>query len=168
MIRDLYFESVYRVTLHRNSDFVLKGTNSTYLYYGDFFFEMDKLTKRALCDTLYLLENNRLIPELKLKFKNDGIGTPIHLTNIYRSSRYVFAVYMNRNEKNFYTFCYNTKTEKWYHTQDFIDDINQIEKPVHVRPFNLDTEMFYYLHTNMKPDDHEEPNPTLYIGRLKK
>jgi hypothetical protein len=50
----------------------------------------------------------------------------------------------------------------------YIDDIHQIEDPVRIHPFNLDTEMFYYLHTHMKSDNLEEPNPTLYIGKLKK
>jgi hypothetical protein len=50
----------------------------------------------------------------------------------------------------------------------YTDDINPIGDPVHIRPFSVDTERFYYWHTNMKPGDIEEPNPTLYIGKLKK
>ena len=49
---------------------------------------------------------------------------------------------------------------------NFLDDIHQIETRVNIRPCN--TENFYYLHTHIKPDDLEEPNPTLYIGKLKK
>lgn len=68
-----------------------------------------------------------------------------------------------------YLFCYDTKTGKGYNMQGgYTDDIKQIEKRVYIRPFNLDTERFYYLHTTMKPGDLEEPNPTLYIGKLKK
>jgi hypothetical protein len=123
---------------------------------------------------LHRFENNRLIPELKLKFKNDGIDGSgnkfINLNKIYRSSRYVFSVYNHvQKDYNRYFFCYDTKTGKGYHMQDgYTDDIHQIEGRVRIRPFISDTEMFYYLHTHIGPDDLEEPNPTLYIGRLKK
>jgi hypothetical protein len=88
---------------------------------------------------------------------------------MYRSSRYVFAVYGNNAENIFYRFCYDTRTGKGYNMEDgFTDDIHQIEKRVSIHPFNLNTEMFYFWYTHMKPDDLEEPNPTLYIGKLKK
>jgi len=167
-IRDLYFKASSAGFSHWNEDFILKGGKSIYLYYGDFF-DRENSTERVFCDTLYRFENNYLIPDLKLKFKNKFIK----LYNIYRSSRYIFAVYKNENNKNTCFFCYDTKTGKGYNinTQDgngFSDDINGIDERVRIRPLNSDTEMFYYLHTHMKPDDLEEPNPTLYIGKLKK
>ena len=127
----------------------------------------------VLRDTLYRIEKNQLIPELKLKFKNNGIDGGgnkfIHLFNMYRSSRYIFAIYNNEQDKNDYRFCYDTKTGKGYNMQDgYKDDIHQIEKRVSICPLNTDSEMFYYWHTHMKPDDLEEPNPTFYIGKLKK
>ncbi|GHT48722.1 hypothetical protein FACS189440_12990 [Bacteroidia bacterium] len=70
---------------------------------------------------------------------------------------------------NFYSTSKKDLAKKGYNMQDgYTDDINQIEDRLSLRPFNFDTEMFYYLHTNMKPGDLEEPNPTLYIGKLKK
>jgi hypothetical protein len=157
--------SIYNHT----DDYILKGNKSVYLYYGDFFIRRDRSEEKVLRDTLYRYENNHLIPELKLKFKNDEIGKFIRLGNIYRSSRYVFVKYYHDSHKKHYNFCFDTKTGKGYNMEDnYIDDIHQIANPVYIRPFNLDTEMFYYLHTNMKPDDLEEPNPTLYIGKLKK
>jgi hypothetical protein len=167
-IMDLYFEASITISMHSNEGFILKGDKSTYLYYGDFFLR-DNLAEKVLHDTLYRFEKNRLIPELKLKFHNDETGKFITPYSIYRSSRYIFAVYNHNSRHKTYYFCYDTKTGKGYNMQDnYIDDIHQIADPVHIRPFNLDTEMFYYLHTNMKPDDLEEPNPTLYIGKLKK
>ena len=166
-IRDLNFEGSSTISLLGTQDFLLKGNKSFYLYYGDVFLR-DNLSEKVLRDTLYRFENTRLIPELKLQFKNDRVGKFIHLTSIYRSSRYIFGTYFNSDERREYTFCYDTKTGKGYNTQGFSDDINQIEKQVHIRPFNLDTEMFYYLYTHIKPNDLEEPNPTLYIGKLKK
>ena len=171
-IIDLYIEGSERggMILMPNN-LILKGNTCIYIYYGDFFFSFDNSKEKVLCDTLYRLDKNRLIPDLKLKFKNDKIGKSISISNIYRSSRYIFTDYNNdnahRGDRCF--FCYDTKTGKGYNMKDgFTDDINQIEEPVIIRPFNSNTEMFYYLHTNMKPDDLEEPNPTLYIGRLKK
>ena len=167
-IRNLYVESSSGTPIYWGDDFLLKGSKSVYLYYGDFFWRKN-LEEKVLRDTLYQFEKNHLIPDLKLKFKNEGKF--IHLYNIYRSSRYIFAVYNYENHTCF--FCYDTKTGKGYNikTQDgngYIDDINQIEKRIRVRPFSLDTEMFYYLHTHIDPDDLEEPNPTLYIGTFKK
>ena len=50
----------------------------------------------------------------------------------------------------------------------YTDDIHGIEKRVRIRPLVTDSEIFYYWHTSMKPEDREEPNPTLYIIKLKK
>jgi hypothetical protein len=174
---DLYFEGPLFMFSQMNEDFILKGNKYIYLFYSDFF-SRENFAEKNIRDTLYRFENNRLIPDLKLKFKNDQIGKFTTPYNIYRSSRYIFVVYDNVKHKKvtYYRFCYDTKTGKGYNMQDkynkqsegYIDDIHQIADPVRIRPFNLDTEMFYYLHTNMKPDDTEEPNPTLYIGKLKK
>jgi len=153
-------------------DFILKSRGIVNVYCSELYMEEYAPREIVLRDTLYRIEKNKLIPELKLKFKNDGISGGnkfIDPSNIYRSSRYVFSIYENYTDKNRYYFCYDTKTRKGYNMQDgYIDDINKIDKPVKIRPFNHDTEMFYYLHTHMKPGDLEEPNPTLYIGKLKK
>jgi len=170
-IRVNYFERP-GLFIHPYENFILNGNSTVYLYYSELYYaDQQKPSETVLRDTLYRLEENHLVPELKLKFKDNGIDGSgnkfIELMNINRSSRYVFAVYSMEN--NFYHFCYDTKTGKGYNMKEgYMDDINQIEKPVSIRPFNLDTEMFYYLYTHMKPDDLEEPNPTLYIGRLKK
>jgi hypothetical protein len=154
---------------HGASDFILKGSQLDYLYYGNFIMGYSSERVEILCDTLYRFSNKKLIPELRLKFKNDEVGKSIDLYNIYRSSRYVFATYWNRDEHKRGYFCYDTKTGKGHNMQDgYTDDILQMETPVRIRPCNLDTEMFYYLHTSMKPEDEEEPNPTLFIGKLKK
>ena len=171
-IRDNYFKRTAFFT-HSYEDFLLNGNPTAYLYYSDIYFDEQNPAEFVLRDTLYRFEDNRLYPELKLKFKNNGIDSGgkkfIGLFNIFRSSRYVFALYYNMQNKNYYYFCYYTKTEKGYNIQDgFTDNINKIDKPIIIRPFNYDTEMFYYWHTHMKPDVLEEPNPTLYIGTLKK
>ena len=170
-IMNLHLGDGYRNSIHSHSDFILKGSKSFFVYYGDFTWRLgNNLIEKNFSDTLYRFESNHPIPELKLKFKNEGVSKFIDLYNVYRSSRYIFAIYRNdNNRKSIYFFCYDTKIGKGYNMQGgFTDDIHQIEEPVVIRPFNLDTEMFYYLHTHMKPDDLEEPNPTLYIGKLKK
>ena len=62
------------------------------------------------------------------------------------------------------------KTGKGYNMKNgFTDDFHQIEKRINIRPFASNTELFYYWHTHMNEGDlNNEPNPTLYIGRLKK
>ena len=171
-LRDNYFENP-GFYMHPYEDFLLNGNSTVYLYYSDIYFNMQNPVEMVLRDTLYRFKENHLVPELKLKFKNDGMDGNgnkfIQLFNIYRSSRYIFALYGNSLENNYYCFCYDTKTGKGYNMKDgYSDDTNQIEERVNIRPFNLNPEMFYYLHTHMKPDKLEEPNPTLYLGKLKK
>ena len=171
-IRNTYFERI-SLSINKFEDYILYGESTVYLYFFDIYLNMTNPFETVLRDTLYRLEQNHLIPELKLKFKNNGIDGRgdkfIQLYNMYRSSRYVFAVYHNDLNENTYRFCYDTKTGKGYNMQDgYTDDINNIEKRVSIRPLNTDFDVFYYWHTHMKPDDFEEPNPTLYIGKLKK
>jgi len=153
-----------------SEDFILYSDSTVYLYYPYF---SKRLSKGILRDTLYRFENNQLVPELKLKFKNDGIDGEgnlfIGLRHVYRSSRYIFAWYLNYKDDYIYFFCYDTKTEKGYNMKaGFGDYFHEFEYPIRIRTFNTNTELFYYLHTHMNPGDLEEPNPTLYIGKLKK
>ena len=171
-IQNTYFERPMS-SIHPYENFILDGNGTIYIYYSDIYFNMQTPKEVVLRDTLYYLKNNHLIPGLKLKFNNDGIDGGgnkfIHLFNIYRSTRYIFAFYQNENKQMFYYYCYDTETNKGYNMQDgYIDDIHQIEKRVRIYPLNTNTEMFYYWHTHMNPNDLEEPNPTLYIGKLKK
>jgi len=162
-------------------DWIVKKSTSVYFYSPEVYPKWSAPEVKVLRDTLYRLENNQLVPELKLKFKNDGFDSAgdkiIDLYNIFRASRYVFAIYeinpnntqRNTDIKKKYYFCYDLKTGKGYNMLDgFTDDINGIEKRVRIRPLHTDSDIFYYWHTNMKPDDREEPNPTLYVIKLKK
>ena len=170
-----------------SADYILATDSTIYLYYPfSTAFPSDmasvvraKRLKSTLRDTLYRFTNNQMIPDMKLKFKNDGIDTEgymfINLINAYRSSRYIFACYFNYRESlndsniyNFHHFCYDIKTGKGYNVSDnrYTDDFNRVER-IQIRPFQTNAEMFYYLHTHFKMDDIEEPNPTLYIGKLK-
>ena len=167
-----YYERATWMDLNLFKANIVQNNTFVYLYSNDIYPKQYAPEVKVLRDTLYRVEDNQLIPELKLKFKNDGFDSAgdkiIDLFNIWRSSRYVFAVYMTDNKTRYY-FCYDTKTGKGYNIPDgYTDDINGIEKPVSIRPLHTDSETFYYWHTHMKPDDREEPNPTLYIIKLKK
>jgi len=164
----------------REDNYILSKDSTVYLYYPFVFGHPEEFTqKMVLRDTVYRFENNQLVPDFRLKFKNDGVDTggnlSIDLYNVYRSSRYVFADYIDYRLDSgidgyyaYFRFCYDTKTGKKYNFMwGYTDDIHQIDS-VKIRPFNNNPEMFYYLSTNMKTGDLEEPNPTLYIGRLKK
>ena len=158
-------------------NFILSADSVVYIYYP-YPTSQKYPAKTFLPDTLYRFVNNQLIPELKLKFKRDGVDGEgnmfVNLTNLYRSSRYVFAEYLDYSLDFDYwyasfNFCYDTKTGKRYKMgrDRYRDDIHKIDS-VRIYPFHTNPEMFYYLHTRINPDDIEEPNPTLYIGKLKK
>ena len=152
-------------------DYITYTNKDTYFYFPEMNIEP------FVRDTLYMLENNQLVPQLRLKFKNEGVATDgmkfVYLFNIYQASRFIFAVYTDTRDgkQDIHQFCYDTKLQKGYDMKDgFVDDIHNVEERVKIRPLNSDVEMFYYLHTNMNDvsDNGEEPNPTLYIGKLKK
>ena len=178
-IRNIY--EPWRVSSTWAEDFILPLDSTVYLYYpqsvqspsSEAIMRKSPSSEAIMRDTLYCLENNRLVPELKLKFKNNGRNGEgnlfISLNLVYRSSQYFFAEYFSyTHDINFYCFLYDTKTGKGYNMRDgYTDDFNQIER-VRIRPFNTNPDLFYYWHTHMKPDDLEEPNPTLYLGKLKK
>jgi len=160
-------------------NYILSADSVVYIYYPNATSQQIP-SKTFLRDTLYRYKHNQLVPDLKLKFKRDGVDSEgnlfIYLINLYRSSRYVFADYYDYSlelEDDYwyvsFNFCYDTKTgERYKMGRDrYRDDIHDID-PVIIYPFHTNPEMFYYLHTHMKPDDLEEPNPTLYIGKLKK
>ena len=116
---------------------------------------------------------------MKLKFKRNGRDFDgdknVQLYKIYRSLRYIFAIYLTAlDEESRFLFCYDTKTGISYNSLKYKDDLNNIEEmvmgrpPRPIRPVSNNTELFYYFHTHMKSNDLEEPNPTLYIGKLKK
>ena len=156
------------------NDFIFHGGKSVYLYKGETFPRDNSYTPSeiVLRDTLYRFKDNLLVPELKLKFRNNGIDRGgnlfIDLHIIYRSSRYIFARYENKLNSTIYDFCYDTKTGKSYNMQDgYTDDIHHIEKRVKIHPLSTNSEYFYYWYTHMNPNDREEPNPTLYICKLK-
>jgi hypothetical protein len=172
------FESYFEDSVngeYRFPDYIVKNGTSIYFYPKELYSKWDPPTVKILRDTLYRLEENQLIPELILKFANDGIDRYgdkiINLFNFYRSSRYIFANY-RYNPNNRYRdrdrefpktsyFCYNM-------LEGYTYDINRIEERVIIHPLTTNSEYFYYWHTNMKPNDLQEPNPTLYIGKLKK
>ena len=187
-VRDMYFlKGIIRKG--RLDDYLTCNKQGIYVYYPELsafiinstpsLSQISGNIERVLHDTLYRFENNQLVPELKLKFNRKGRdydgNKNIQLYKIYRSSRYIFAEYITSLDKNLhFLFCYDTKTGIGYNSTKYRDEVNNIEKKVWdrpyypLRPISNNTELFYYLHTHMEPDDLNEPNPTLYIGKLKK
>jgi hypothetical protein len=149
-------------TLNPRMDYITSGDSGTYLYYPVL------TAEPGLRDTLYRLTDRNLIPDLKLKFAGEGVTDgnrkTIALLNIYKSSRFVFAYYQQKGGA--YHFCYDSRTGRGFNMKDgFSDDVHNTGK-ADIRPLNVNSEMFYYLHT---ADEYisEEPNPVLYIGILK-
>ena len=180
-VRDVYYEGFF--SKGRLDDYLTCNNSVIYLYYPESTSFLINFTPslsqrmgpiaRVLRDTLYRFENNRLIPELKLKFQRNGRyyngDKNINLRKMYRSSRYIFVEYeTGLDRESHFHFCYDTKTGISYNTKyKQRVDIYDIEEKT-IRPVSNNTELFYYFHTHMESDDLEEPNPTLYIGKLKK
>lgn len=110
------------------------------------------------CDTLYEIRNKALIPSIIVCFEGEEKYIPNY---IFRNSHFVCMHYSKKH------FCYDLRTGKGYNLKNgYTDDLYSGAK-VMIRSFPHDSERFYYLHTNIKDTDKDEPNPTLYIGRFK-
>lgn len=173
-IRKTYFENIDAMTIlcFCGRTFIMNSAEATYFYKSEIHSRMTP-TEVVLRDTLFRLESSQLVPELRLRFRNDGMNRVgnlfIDLHHISRSSRYIFARYRNNSSGNTYQFVFDTKTGQGFNMQDgLIDDINNIDERIIIRPLNTNSEMFHFWHTHMELDEYEEPNPTLYIGRLRR
>ena len=128
--------------------------------------------EKCMRDTLYVVKGHKLNPYLRLSFGDvynmDGYKT-IYLTNIYKSSRYVFATFFTQdNQRECVQFCYDTQTQQGGCVRGYTDDIHSTGKVV-IRPLHTDGdgERFWFMKT-IWDGEGDEPNPTLFIGTLKK
>lgn len=167
-VRNILLDRYIGMTTTTKHYLTLSG-NDKYVYYP-----VINPYDTAVRDTLYQLKNKELIPYLKMPF-NDTYGAREDnrksklIYFIYKSSRFVFAQYHLLDEDEMSFFCYDTQKNKGCNMKGgFIDDLYTGEK-ITIRPFDLNTEKFYYLYTNMdNMVGKDEPNPTLYVGTLKK
>ena len=126
--------------------------------------------EKCMRDTLYVVKDHKLNPYLRLSFGDiynmDGYKT-IYLMNIYKSARYVFATFLTQdNQKECVQFCYDTQTQQGGCVRGYTDDIHSTGKVV-LRPLHTDGEKFWFTKT-IWDGEGDEPNPTLFIGTLKK
>lgn len=153
---------------HWYADHITQDSDKTYLY------EFEFNPEPSLRDTLFQLKDKKRYPHLRLNFHTNGVDEngerTLYLLNIFRSSRYIFAIYGQAITNEYFRFCYDTQTGKGHVMKDgFTDDIRHLGTIVDIRPFTHNTEMFYYLVTDIDDNPNkEEPNPTLYVGTLKK
>ena len=166
-IREIY--SSNQAYFNFNGDYITCAGEDLYIS-KSVFIPKQLLNKPINSDTLYLLKNITLIPQLRLKFsdeESESAKSTKHIIYICKSSRYIFSWY-SLGFTEHYFFCYDMKEKKGYNLKDgYNDDIHTGEK-VKIRPVSSDANQFYYLHTNMNNPQKDEPNPTLYIGYLKK
>lgn len=160
LIRDMWVTST-------NNNYISATGDNMYLYYPTSVYDS------KIRDALYQIKDNQLIPVVQLKLNGElfsGEGMKVRfIYNIYRSSRFIFSHHRHRNDEKRSYFYYDTQTGKSYNTKGgYTDDLHTGEK-IQIRPIDSNAEQFYYLYTNDPDEDtDEEPNPTLYIGTLKK
>jgi len=121
-------------------------------------------------DTLYLLDNDRLLPYARLKFSNDNSTQQNQpnkrINSINRASRFLIANYfcLQDNEKKYFFYDFTSKTGKNM-TDGFLDDVFDTGI-VEIRLLNC--RYFYFVkEAEYSPDVALEPNPVLYIGKFK-
>ena len=162
IVKSVLLERISGATIPQK-DFVSKVNSQTFFYYP-------VLTSEPVVrDTLYELNAGKLNPFLKLRFSDEGSAASRDnktkvLTNIWRSERFVFANYQNRDGD--FNFMHDLKTGRSANMKDgFVDDIHHTGT-VKIRP--LDDNHFYYLVTPEISNLEEEPNPDVFIGTFYK
>ena len=108
-----------------------------------------------------------MIPFLKLQFSDERSSLSRNnktkqITNIWRTERFVFANYQNKDG----TFCYmhDLKTGRNANMREgLIDDIYHTGK-VDIRP--LGENYFYFIINPETAGFEEEPNPDIYTGKF--
>ena len=120
-------------------------------------------------DTLYELKKNKIIPYLKLRFSDDGVvdsrnNKTKSLLNIWKSGMYIFANYSNK--EGMFLFIHNQETGQSANMRDGIEDDIHNNKKVMIDPLQ-DNYFYYQFSPEPSDEDMEEPNPDIYIGKLK-
>lgn len=147
------------------ADFILSDGKDINVYYRELNAEP------SLRDTVFQIKDNTLVPDFRLDFQRSGMRSDgkrdLFLFNIWRSSRFIFSYYGTiENGEEYSHYCYDTEKQKGASMKGYYDDLH-VGKDVNIFPMNLDSEQFYYTYTK-ESDALDEPNPTLYIGVLKK
>ena len=124
--------------------------------------------EKILRDTLYQLEENRLIPYAKLNFEEPHIDDRgiknIWIFNIINSKSYIICEYSRKGQKMFYL--YSKRDSKGYKMKEGILDSKG--DAVVLRPLDLSNDVFYFTKKEEFSEvSSEEPNPTVGIVKLK-
>ena len=151
-------------TMSFYEDFVTVEDKQVFLYYPEL------NPEKCMRDTLYIVKENRVEPYLRLSFedvyKADGYKNT-YLMNIYKSSRFVFATYTTEDDqRTVKQFCYDMKSKQGGCVAGYTDDFVTSEKVI-IHPLHINGEKFWFMKT-VWDGEGDEPNPTLFIGTLKK
>jgi hypothetical protein len=154
------------------------SNNKTYFYYPS------SLIEPISRDTLFILENNVMIPAYKLRFeeelyelnrtqKFDREKPPFkkfRINSVFVSSSFIFSSYSV--ESNDYFFCYDMKKEMSYNMlKGFNDDIYNTGY-IQLKQFNFETNRVFFVKEGINAAGKiegidESSNPVLFIVYLK-
>jgi len=149
-------------TLLPHIDFISQDNrNNLFVYYPVL------LNEPIVRDTLYRLDNNRLIPYAKLKFSDENPSQRNkNIYSISHTSHLLIAEYVSFSDKEKKYFCYDFRNKTGKNmTGGFTDDVYDTGL-AEIRLLN--SHYFYFVQeSEYAPDIAFEPNPTLYIGKFK-
>ncbi|MFC5193407.1 6-bladed beta-propeller [Algoriphagus aquatilis] len=136
---------------------------------GTFIYKPVFTTENFNRDTLFLLQNDGIIPFKRLgldfstKLDERGFKTSTIL-NINRSKDYITSEYRLEYDKKF--LLYEIKKHKYHIMKGGI--IDEVGDTVVLRPLNLKKNIFYYIkQENFTSTEYEEMNPLIGIVKLK-
>lgn len=125
-------------------------------------------------DTLYIFQNNSLVPVVKLDFSDYKITGDakknVYITNIFRTKGFLFAEYFYRQKNK--TFMYDFAADKKYTLNAGINDNIYGTGAVSLVPLNLTSGQVYFAKNGYELEGkidgvNENSNPVVFFVKLK-
>lgn len=142
--------------------------NGLYVYCTVFFNDLD------IRDTMYSIQNNRILPVFKIDFS--GIGAyggekrNLEILNMYKTQRFIFSDYKLNGKKQ--TFWYDSEKDQQYILNNGINDDIYGTGEVTLKPLDLKTNQMYFAKNGYELEGivkgfNEDSNPAVYFVKLK-
>jgi hypothetical protein len=141
---------------------------------GVFFYYPILIQESSVRDTLYQIINNSIKPSVKIDFGAHTVHPQnpkrkgIHIKNIYRSNRYLFAWYSTAINKQSYLLCHDLNTGMQYNLKDGIKDNIYNTGKIVLKQLNTPNDHMYFVKDafevhNVIEGVSEDSNPVVFI-----
>jgi hypothetical protein len=155
--------------------FYLDGSFTSELYVADnrvYVYSPLSYRETVLKDTLYLVSSGQLDQGQLFPYRDRGNDFPAYSIPLLLGVRYLLASYQtNESESANYLFCYDTKTNKSFSMNGFMDDFYHTGIVKDLQPLKPYSQEYYFYKSGKEvsalfPEREENANPVLFFVRL--